>query len=62
MSKNPRVMTKDEAIAIIRLERVASERLWVDAQFAALPPFRKRKETVRRTGAAKAKKSKKAKN
>ena len=54
--------TKDEAIAIIRLERVASERLWVDAQFAALPPFRKRKETVRRTGAAKAKKSKKAKN
>ena len=54
--------TKDEAIAIIRLEHVASERLWVDAQFAALPPFRKRKETVRRKGAAKAKKSKKAKN
>ena len=33
--------TPDEALAIIRLERVAVERLWVDAAFAALPPFRK---------------------
>lgn len=51
--------SKDEAIAIVRLECVATERLWVDAQFAALPPFKKRK-TVRRKDAAKAKKSKKA--
>ena len=35
--------TSNEALAIVRLERVASERLWVDAQFAALPPFKKAK-------------------
>ena len=42
---------QDEALAIVRLERVASERLWVDAQFAALPPFRKAKNP--RSGKAK---------
>ena len=42
---------KDEALAIVRLERVASERLWVDAQFAALPPFKKEKKS--RSGKAK---------
>ena len=35
---------KEEALAIVRLERVAADRLWVDAQFAALPPFRKAKK------------------
>jgi len=43
--------TSDEALAIVRLERVASERLWVDAQFAALPPFKKAKKS--RSGKAK---------
>ena len=33
--------TANEALAIVRLERVAVERLWVDAAFAALPPFKK---------------------
>ncbi|MBO7482881.1 MAG: hypothetical protein J6U17_03210 [Kiritimatiellae bacterium] len=47
---------ESEAIAIVRLERVASERLWVDAQFAALPPFRKQ-EPVPEKGAAKGKRS-----
>lgn len=42
---------QDEALAIVRLERVASERLWVDAQFAALPPFKKAKNS--RSGKAK---------
>ena len=42
---------KDEALAIVRLERVASERLRVDAQFAALPPFKKAKKP--RSGKAK---------
>ena len=36
--------TQDEALSIVRLERVAADRLWVDAQFAALPPFKKAKE------------------
>ena len=43
--------TPEEALAIVRLERVASERLWVDAQFAALPPFKKAKKS--RSGKAK---------
>ena len=43
--------TKDEALAVVRLERVAEDRLWVDVQFAALPPFRKAKKT--KTGTAK---------
>ena len=42
---------QEEALAIVRLERVASERLWVDAQFAALPPFKKAKKS--RSGKAK---------
>jgi hypothetical protein len=47
---------KDEALAIVRLERVASERLWVDVQFAALPPFKaKGKAKVKAKGKAKAK-------
>ncbi len=48
--------TRDEALSIVRLERVAADRLWVDAQFAALPPFKKAKKP--RQG--KAKKGKKA--
>jgi len=48
--------SQDEALAITRLERVASERLWVDAQFVALPPFKK--AVKNRSG--KAKKGKKA--
>ena len=36
--------TQDEALSIVRLEHVASDRLWVDAQFAALPPFKKAKK------------------
>ena len=49
--------TQDEALAIVRLEHVASDRLWVDAQFAALPPFKKAKKP--RSGKPKrAKKSK----
>ena len=35
---------KDEALSIVRLGRVAADRLWVDAQFTALPPFRKAKK------------------
>ena len=46
-----RLLTKDEALAVVRLERVAEDRLWVDVQFAALPPFRKAKKT--KTGTAK---------
>ena len=46
-----RCARQDEALAIVRLERVASERLWVDAQFAALPPFKKAKKP--RSGKAK---------
>ncbi len=42
---------KEEALSIVRLERVASDRLWTDAQFAALPPFRKAKKP--RAGKAK---------
>ena len=49
--------TQDEALAIMRLERVASDRLFIDAQFAALPPFKKAKKP--RQG--KSKKAKKAK-
>ena len=48
--------TQEEALAIVRLERVAADRLWVDAQFAALPPFKKAKQPR----PAKAKKGKKA--
>ena len=48
--------TQEEALAIVRLERVAADRLWVDAQFAALPPFKK----VKQPRPAKAKKGKKA--
>ena len=49
--------TQDEALSIVRLERVAADRLWVDAQFAALPPFRKAKKP-RHGKSKKAKKSK----
>ena len=35
--------TKDEALSIINLEKVAADRLWVDAQFAALPKYKKAK-------------------
>ncbi|MCR5752896.1 MAG: hypothetical protein K6G91_13150 [Kiritimatiellae bacterium] len=48
--------SQDEALAITRLERVASERLWIDAQFAALPPFKK----AAKPRPGKAKKGKKA--
>lgn len=48
--------TQDEALAIMRLEHVASDRLFIDAQFAALPPFKKAKKP--RSG--KSKKGKKA--
>ena len=48
--------TQDEALAIVRLEHVASERLWVDAQFAALPPFKK----ARKPRPGKAKRGKRA--
>ena len=51
---------KDEALAIVRLERVAAERLWVDAQFAALPPFKKAKEKSASKSPSKKKKGKKA--
>ena len=47
-AKNYGHARKDEALAIVRLERVAADRLWVDAQFAALPPFRKAKEKTSR--------------
>ena len=50
-ARNYSYAQKDEALAIVRLERVASERLWVDAQFAALPPFKKTKKP--RSGKAK---------
>jgi hypothetical protein len=33
--------TPDEALSVVNLERVASERLWTDIAFAELPPFRK---------------------
>ena len=39
--------TQDEALAIMRLERVASDRLFIDAQFAALPPFKKAKKATK---------------
>ena len=55
-SADCRRMNKDEALAIVRLERVASERLWVDVQFAALPPFK-----ANAKGKAKAKAKAKAK-
>ena len=45
--------TMDEALAIARLEKVASDRLWVDAQFAALPGFKKAKASAKRAKAAK---------
>lgn len=51
---------KDEALAIVRLERVAVDRLWVDAQFAALPPFKKAKEKSASKPTSKKKKGKKA--
>ena len=41
----------------MRLERVASDRLFIDAQFAALPPFKKAK-TPRQGKAKKATKAK----
>ena len=50
-SDNYACAQKEEALTIVRLERVASERLWVDAQFAALPPFKKAKKP--RSGKAK---------
>ena len=40
--------TRDQALSIVRLERVAADRLWVDVQFAALPPFRKPKKSTSR--------------
>ena len=33
--------TPSEALSMVGLERVATERLWVDVEFAALPPFKK---------------------
>ena len=48
---------KDEALAIVRIERVAADRLWVDAQFAALPPFKKVKEKSTSKKKAKGKKA-----
>lgn len=51
---------KDEALAIVRLERVAADRLWVDAQFAALPPFREAEEKSTSKSPSKKKKDKKA--
>ena len=45
--------TPDEALSIIRLEKVAADRLWIDAQFAALPPFKGAKKSARRQKAAK---------
>ena len=51
---------KDEALAIVRLERVAVDRLWVDTQFAALPPFKKAKEKPTSKSTSKKKKDKKA--
>ena len=44
----------------MRLERVAVDRLWVDAQFAALPPFKKAKEKSASKPTSKKKKGKKA--
>lgn len=44
---------KEEALSIIRLEKVADDRLWVDAQFAALPKFKRSKEAARRQKASK---------
>ena len=53
---------KDEALAIVRLERVTSERLWVDVQFAALPPFKaKGKAKAKAKGKTKTKAKGKAK-
>ena len=54
-SADCRALNKDEALAVVRLERVASERLWVDVQFAALPPFK-----AKAKGKAKAKAKAKA--
>ena len=45
---------RDEALAILRLERVAADRLWVDAQFAALPPFKANDKAKKAKGTAKA--------
>ena len=45
--------TNDEALSIVRLEKVAADRLWVDAQFAALPKFKKTKKASGRAKAAK---------
>lgn len=33
--------TPTEALKVLKLERVAAERLWIDAAFAELPPYKK---------------------
>ena len=38
--------TPGEALSIVGLERIATERLWVDVEFAALPPFKKAESGV----------------
>ena len=52
-AKNYGCATRDQALSIVRLERVAADRLWVDVQFAALPPFRKPKKSTSRNAKGK---------
>ena len=52
-------LSPDEALRVVRLERIASSRLWLDVEAAKLPKFKPRKPRAPIGKTAKASKKRK---